>query len=281
MRLNLCGVRGSSPTSGAEYNRYGGHTSCVTVSADGAKPHLILDAGTGITTVTKLLEADPFQGTILIGHLDWDHTQGLPFFRSGDNPSARVRVAAPAQGDIEAVLSRMMSPPHFPITPGQLRGDWTFTGVEPGPQEIEGLRVTAVEIPHKGGRMYGYRISDGEHTFTYVSDHGPIDTGPGPDGLGEYHPAIMELADGSDLLIHDAQYTIEEFGPRAHFGHSAVDYTVGLGIKAGVGKLLLFHHDPSHSDDAVDGMLTHARELAGDRLPIDSASEGTVIDVGS
>jgi ribonuclease BN (tRNA processing enzyme) len=99
--------------------------------------------------------------------------------------------------------------------------------------------------------------------------------------LGEYHPAIMELAEGVDLLIHDAQYTIDEFGPRAHFGHSAVDYTVGLGLKAGVKKLLLFHHDPSHSDGVVDQILAHCQALAtGSAMQIESAAEGAVLEVG-
>ena len=281
MRLNLCGVRGSSPASGREFDRYGGHTSSIAVGLDGAVPRLVLDAGTGITQAIKLFNGEPFQGTILFGHLHWDHTQGLPFFTSADNPDSHVVVGAPAQGDIEAVLSRMMSPPHFPITPGQLRGHWTFRGIEDGEQDIEGFRVTAVDIPHKGGRMFGYRISDGTSSFAYVSDHGPLEAGPGPDGLGEYHPAIMTLAEGTDLLIHDAQYTVDEFGPRAHFGHSAIDYTIQLGVKAGVKRLLLFHHDPSHSDDMVDEMLAYGRRLAGDApIEIESATEGTTIDVG-
>jgi ribonuclease BN (tRNA processing enzyme) len=244
VRLTLCGVRGSSPSSGPEFDRYGGHTSCVAVSTDGLQPSLILDAGTGITSVTKLLGGEPFQGTILLGNLHWDHTQGLPFFSGADNPHSRVTVAVPAQGDTEAVLERIMSPPHFPITPSELRGDWKFLGLDPGEHDVDGLRVRAVDIPHKGGRMFGYRISDGVRTFAYVSDHGPIEAGPGPEGLGEYHLAIMELAEGVDLLIHDAQYTVDEFERRAHFGHSAVDYTVGLGLKAAVKKLLLFHQTP-------------------------------------
>lgn len=280
MRLTLCGVRGSSPSSGPEFDRYGGHTSCVAVSTDGLQPSLILDAGTGITSVTKLLGGEPFQGTILLGNLHWDQTQGLPFFSGADNPHSRVTVAVPAQGDTEAVLERIMSPPHFPITPSELRGDWKFLGLDPGEHDVDGLRVRAVDIPHKGGRMFGYRISDGVRTFAYVSDHGPIEAGPGPEGLGDYHLAIMELAEGVDLLIHDAQYTVDEFERRAHFGHSAVDYTVGLGLKAAVKKLLLFHHDPSHGDDQVDQILAHALELRGHaEMEIESAAEGTTIEL--
>src|SRR5258708_33737582 len=126
--------------------------------------------------------------------------------------------------------------------------------------------------------MFGYRIGDGLSTFAYIADHGPIDAGPGPEGLGDYHPAIMELAEGVDLLIHDAQYTVDEFEARSHFGHSAVDYTVNLGLKAGVKQLLLFHHDPSHSDDQVDQMLAHALKLRGDAgMEIAAAAEGVDI----
>jgi ribonuclease BN (tRNA processing enzyme) len=253
----------------------------VAVSSNGGAPRLILDAGTGITGVPSLLDGEPFRGTILFGHLHWDHTQGLPFFTAGDNPSSKVTVMVPAQGDTEAVLARMMSPPHFPITPAQLRGDWTFKGIEAGENVVEDLQVQAIDIPHPGGRMLGYRITDGAGTFAYVSDHGPANAGPGPEGLGEYHPAIMELADGVDVLIHDAQYTVDEFRPRAHFGHSAVDYTVKLGLKSGAKKLLLFHHDPSHTDEQVDQILAHCRRLAaGSTMEIEAAAEGSVLEVG-
>src|SRR5690349_3256722 len=103
MRVTVCGTRGSTPAPGPEFVRYGGHTSCVAVAHDGQPPSLILDAGTGIRRVTKLLDGQPYVGAILLGHLHWDHTQGLPFFNSGDNPESRVAVYAPAQGDTRAV----------------------------------------------------------------------------------------------------------------------------------------------------------------------------------
>jgi phosphoribosyl 1,2-cyclic phosphodiesterase len=254
----------------------------VAVCQDSERPRLILDAGTGLARAIPLFDGGPLRGTILLGHMHWDHTQGLPFFPPGDTPASRVRLLAPGQGDIEAVLGRMMSPPHFPILPGQLRGEWSFEGIEPGRCEIEGFEVQAAEIPHKGGRMMGYRISHGEASMAYVSDHGPIDAGPGPDGLGEYHDAIMELVRGVDLLIHDAQYTVEEFGPRAHFGHSAVDYAVELGIRASARRLVLFHHDPFHDDPQLDDIVEHGRELAGGAdIEVEAAVEGAVIEVGA
>ena len=130
MRVHICGARGSTPAPGAEFLRYGGHTSCVAVTADGDEaPALILDAGTGIRSVTGLLAGQPYAGHILLSHLHWDHVHGLPFFRAGDTPGARVTLLLPAQPGgqaAEAVLAGCMSPPHFPITPGELRGEWTF-----------------------------------------------------------------------------------------------------------------------------------------------------------
>ena len=129
MRLTFCGVRGSTPAPGAEFVRYGGHTSCVAVTHDGAAaPTLILDAGTGVRRVTALLAGQPFTGTILLTHLHWDHVQGLPFFRAGDRDDARVTLLLPDQQDgtgAEEVLARAMSPPHFPIRPSELRGRWS------------------------------------------------------------------------------------------------------------------------------------------------------------
>src|SRR4051794_12910855 len=139
VRLTLLGVRGSTPAPGPEFVRYGGHTSCIAVGHHGQPPSLILDSGTRIRRVTKLLDGQPFAGAILLGHLHWDHTQGLPFFGAGDHPGSEVAVHAPAQGDTRVVLERFMSPPHFPITPGQLRGSWTFHALEPGAAEIGGF----------------------------------------------------------------------------------------------------------------------------------------------
>jgi ribonuclease BN (tRNA processing enzyme) len=256
--------------------RYGGNTSCVALARDGGPPTLVLDAGTGLQRLTPLLDGRPFRGSILLGHLHWDHTHGLPFFRAGDHPDAHVDLHMPAQGDPVAVLARVLSPPHFPIEPRDLRGKWRFHGLEPGDHTIEGFAVTAREIPHKGGRTFGYRVSDGQVAIAYLSDHSPITLGPGPDGLGEYHDAALELAHEVDILLHDAQYTAAELPERAAFGHSAVDYAVGLAERSGARRLLLFHHDPPRTDDAVDEIVrTHQRP----HLDVQAAAEGMVIDL--
>jgi phosphoribosyl 1,2-cyclic phosphodiesterase len=248
----------------------------VALAHDGGLPTLVLDAGTGLRQVTPLLAGGPFRGTILLGHLHWDHTQGLPFFTAGDRDDAAVHLVMPAQGDPVQVLSRFMAPPHFPIAPTELRGEWRFLALDAGRHELEGFRVLALDIPHKGGRTFGYRIDDGTGSVAYLSDHGPIALGGGPDGLGERHAAALALARNVDLLIHDAQYTAEELPARADFGHSAVDYPVRLAEQAGARQVLLFHHDPSRTDEQIDAI---AASFAGSRLPVLAAAEGMVLDV--
>jgi phosphoribosyl 1,2-cyclic phosphodiesterase len=277
VRLLICGVRGSTPAPGPEFVRYGGNTSCIALSRNGAQPRLVLDGGTGLQRLSPLLNDEPFRGTILLTHLHWDHTHGLPFFSAGDRAGANVSVLMPAQGDPKEILERAISPPHFPVRPTELQGNWRIGDLEEGEHILEGFSIVAQEIPHKAGRMFGYRITDGRTTIAYLSDHSPIAFGPGPDGLGEYHDAAAELSDQADLLIHDAQHTAEEFPTRAHFGHSAVEYAVGLAETAKARRLLLFHHDPPRTDDQIDEIVS---SLSHRSLIIEAAAESTVIDLG-
>ncbi|HEY8081893.1 MAG TPA: MBL fold metallo-hydrolase [Acidimicrobiales bacterium] len=276
MRVTLCGVRGSTPAPGREFVRYGGHTSCVAIAHDGEDPTLLLDAGTGIRRVTALLDGAPFKGSILLGHLHWDHTQGLPFFGGADRPDAVAEVAMPAQGDAEATLARMMSPPFFPISPSELRGTWSFRALDEGVHDVAGFEVLAREIPHKGGRAFGYRVSDDHGTVAYLSDHVPLALGAGPEGLGEYHEAALALAADCDVLIHDAQYTDVEAVERAPFGHSAAGYAVGLGVEAGAQRVVLFHHDPWRTDDELDAIVA---SYGGAEVPVVGAVEGAAYDL--
>jgi len=148
-----------------------------------------------------------------------------------------------------------MGPPAFPIQPDRLRGSWTFESIDEGVHSIEGFEVLAREIPHKGGRTFGYRISDGDSSLAYLSDHGPGGVlGPGPDGLGPYHEAALQLCAGVDVMIHDAQYTRSELPDRIDFGHSAGEYAVELARRSDAGSLVLFHHDPGRTDDEVDAL---------------------------
>jgi phosphoribosyl 1,2-cyclic phosphodiesterase len=135
--------------------------------------------------------------------------------------------------------------------------------LEPGEHRFAGFTVAAAEIPHKGGRTFGYRVSDGRATLAYLSDHGPVAAGAGPDGLGERHPAALALAADVDVLIHDAQHTVEEFPRVAGFGHSTVDYAVDLGTRSRAGTVALFHHDPDRTDDEIDAIVAAFAGRAG------------------
>jgi ribonuclease BN (tRNA processing enzyme) len=281
VRIHLCGVRGSTPAPGIDFVRYGGHTSCVALAHDGARaPTLILDAGAGVQRVSSLLEGAPFDGTILLSHLHWDHVVGLPFFAAADNADAHVSVLLPEQQpekDAARVLAGIMTPPYFPVEPTQLRGDWRFGTLAPGEHEIEGFTVLAREVPHKGGRTFGYRISDGHSTLVYIPDHCPTTLGPGEDGFGAYHPAAIELAGNADVLLHDAQLFPEELAAEADFGHSVADYAVELAKRAGTRSVLLFHHRYDRTDDALDEL---ARRLGGGSAPaVSVAAEGLVLEL--
>jgi phosphoribosyl 1,2-cyclic phosphodiesterase len=256
VRVHFLGVRGSTPAPGEDFVRYGGYTSCVALAHDGdAAPSLLLDAGTGIRRVSALSGGTAFAGTVLLSHLHWDHVHGLPFFTAGDREDALVTLYLPEQPDRAAaadVLSRGMSPPHFPIGPEGLRGNWSFQNLAPGVIRAEGFSVQALEIPHKGGRTYGYRVSDGKSVLTYMPDHCPTVLGPGPDGWGEYHADALELARGCDAIVHDAQLLAEELASAAFLGHAAADYAVELARRAGAGRVVLFHHQPDRTDNALD-----------------------------
>jgi phosphoribosyl 1,2-cyclic phosphodiesterase len=256
VRITLCGTRGSTPAPGRDFVRYGGHTSCIAIAADGGtSPGLLLDAGTGIRAVTALLDGRPFRGTIALTHLHWDHVQGLPFFAAGDHDEAAVSLLMPAPadgGDAVAALERGMSPPHFPISPRQLRGRWRFTGLQPGQIQAGSLGLLAREIPHQGGRTFGYRVTDGHAVIAYLPDHCPASFGPGPDGLGPYHDAALELADGADILLHDSFWYADEFDPARDLGHSAAEYAIGLAAEARAGQVVLLHHRPDRTDDELD-----------------------------
>lgn len=275
----MLGVRGSTPAPGHAFARHGGNTSCLALARDGEPPSLVLDAGTGLRSLPGLLGEAPFRGALLLGHLHWDHTQGLPFCRAVDHDAAEVRLCLPEQGDGAVavdVLRRAMSPPHFPIEPEGLRGRWTFDALAPGVHEIAGFEVLALEIPHKGGRTFGYRISDGHAAIAYLSDHGPATLGPGPDGWGPYHEAALQLAADVDLLVHDAQHTAAELPSRVSWGHSAVDYPVRLAELAGARQVLLFHHDPNRTDAEVDELVA---AFDGGPVPVRAAAEGTTVDL--
>jgi phosphoribosyl 1,2-cyclic phosphodiesterase len=273
VRLELLGVRGSTCAPGAEFVRYGGHTSCVAVRADDAAvPTLVLDAGTGLRSLTGMLDGAAFDGSILLSHLHWDHMQGLPFFAAGDRDAARVDLYLPAQDGRSGrdLLAQAFSPPAFPITPEGLKGRWTEHALEPGHQDVEGFDVLAVEVVHKGGRTFGYRVSDDSGSIAYLPDHAPAA------GMSD---EVRDAMRGVDVLLHDAQFLERERPVAVDYGHATVEDCIRLATDAQVGTLELFHHSPARTDDALDEIGEAVAELAGD-LQVVVARQGTTLTVG-
>jgi phosphoribosyl 1,2-cyclic phosphodiesterase len=288
LKVVFWGVRGSTPVCGADFVRYGGSTSCITISPDGdagdddggdtgggeALPRLVLDAGTGLLNLARRFGAEPFRGTILLTHMHWDHMQGLPFFWAADREAAEVDLRLPVGGDdedAEHILGRVMQPPFFPIGPHELRGRWTFSETLAGPAPIQGLTVSAHEIPHKGGRTVGYRVSDGASSVAYVPDHRPTAFGPGEDGFGEYHRAALDLATGVDVLVHGGPYRADELQIADNFGHTTIPYAIGLAVRAGAKRLVITHHSPVRTDEQLDELSRRAADAA---VPVQFAFEG-------
>ena len=283
MSVTFHGVRGSTPCHGSEIVRYGGNTSCVSIDIPGADP-LLFDLGTGLRYFGALASTPkPFRGTCLLSHLHWDHIQGLPFFTPLLTDGAEVHVYAPNQGDgrsAEEVFADTIKPPLFPIDLALLPGTMRFTEVADSSFVIDGgeagdITVTSRIIPHVGTTL-GYRVEWGGHSVAYLSDHQmPCD------GSFEVSDGALELCQDVDLLIHDAQYTPDEFEGKCDWGHCTIDYAVWLAAHAGAGRLALFHHDQSHHDDMLDGLIETAERDGLDRgVTVFGAREGQTVAVG-
>lgn len=272
VRLQLLGVRGATPAPGADFVRYGGHTSCVAVRPEGGdRPTLVLDAGTGLRDLTSRLDGDAFDGSIVLSHLHWDHMQGLPFFSAGNREAAHVDLYVPEQDGRSGrdLLAQSFSPPSFPIAPEGLHGAWVFHGLGAGRHEIEGFAVTAVDVEHKGGRTFGLRVEDERGSVAYLPDHAPAA------GISD---DLMAMLDGVDVLVHDGQFLDRERPVAVDYGHATVEDSIDLARVCGAGTLVLFHHSPSRTDTALHEIATWAPGLAAG-LPVVVAREGMTIDV--
>jgi phosphoribosyl 1,2-cyclic phosphodiesterase len=275
LELTFYGVRGSCPCPSDANRRYGGNTSCVAITLEG-EPPIILDLGTGLRQFADTQPTDgSFRGSALLTHLHWDHVQGLPFFPPADRHGARFDIFGPQQdgATLADQFEGLIRPPYFPVTCSQLRGDIRFHEVLKDDFSLGSAQVSVRPVPHCGTTV-GYRVKWRGRTITYISDH------QAPLGLDTVADSVLELAEGADLLIHDAQYTRSEFEQKAHWGHCTFDYAVRVASESGARKLILFHHDPSHGDDRLDELLEEARGCVGVRGPeVVAAYEGLRITV--
>jgi phosphoribosyl 1,2-cyclic phosphodiesterase len=273
VEIEFYGVRGSCPCSSEATKRYGGNTACVALRVEG-EPPIVLDLGTGLRAFGASQPTDgSFKGTALVTHIHWDHIQGLPFFPPADRIGAEFDIYGPAQeqGSLAKVFGDFMRPPYFPVQFSELRGRISFHDVNHDDLAIGNAKVRVRPVPHAGPTV-GFRVAWGGATVTYISDH------QAPADLEHIDSNVLALADGADVLIHDAQYTRPEFEEKSHWGHCTVDYALSVARRAGVSTLVLFHHDPAHDDDELDRLLVQVRALAGANGPnVVAAYEGLQI----
>jgi phosphoribosyl 1,2-cyclic phosphodiesterase len=246
----------------------------VSVEVAGSDP-IVLDLGTGLRFFGETQPQDgSFRGHALVTHLHWDHVQGLPFCVPLNREGAQFDIYGPPQEGLTLAeaFEEFMRPPYFPVRIADLAGEIRFHTIDDTDFAVGDAKVRARYVPHVGP-TFGYRVEVGARSVAYLSDHQqPLD------GMS-IAPEALDLADGVDLLIHDAQFTPEEFAVKPHWGHCTIDYALHVAREAGARRLALFHHDPSHGDDHVDRLLDAARER-GAQLGLDeviAASEGLTL----
>ncbi len=245
---------------------------------------LVLDLGTGLRALGEYLQpaggggAGPLRANALLSHLHYDHVLGLPFFTPMQDAAAQLDIYGPTQDDgpVGEVLAGIVQPPFFPIHMAEFDGELRFHDLD-GTEDLQigATTISVRSIPHIGHTL-GFRIQAGGRTLAYLSDHqAPVDGRSVADN-------VLELCEGADLVIHDAQYTDGEFSRLSDWGHSTAAYAVHVAREAGARRLALFHHDPAHTDADIDLILAQARRCAPalEVLEVSAAAEGSSVDLG-
>ena len=276
MHIRFWGTRGSIPTPGPSTVRYGGNTACVEVR-DSSGALLVLDAGTGLRELGVALMsqngARPFNVDLLLSHLHWDHIQGIPFFRPAYDPNSTLRIKGPKQSrSMKELLGLGMDDPFFPVDLDDIPAMMEIGELQDGSDERLGpYRVRSASIFHPAPAL-AYRIEADGKSLVYATDtEDPFTGKPNP---------VVTLAAGADTLIHDAQYLESDFKPT--WGHSTIDSAIDVAARAKVRRLVLYHHDPDRSDDALDHIGRQAAHAGRERLSgleVVVAREGLELEV--
>lgn len=258
--LTFWGIRGTLPVPGPATLRYGGNTSCVSLTL-GRNRQFIIDAGTGLKVLSDQLRnhcGARFDGHILISHPHWDHLNCLPFFAPFYVPGNRIELYGPPQGrrSLRDLIDGQMDGVYFPITVDEFKADVAYHDLFEGTYRLDGIRVEAKRLQHPG-HCLAYRISHGGRSVAYVSDN---ELGcPDAERFPCDPPAtLVEFLRGADVLIHDTTYFDDEYPTKVDWGHSSVSQVAQLAHAAGVKVFYLFHHDPNHDDAAIERKLAVA-----------------------
>ena len=295
MRVQFWGTRGSIAKPGPSTARYGGNTSCIEVrSARGTL--VIIDCGTGGHSLGQKLKSDRkltsaerkgLRGHILISHTHWDHIQGIPFFDPLFAPGNEWDIYGPngLSRSFREILAAQMQHNYFPVTLDQCGAKIRYHELVEGSFDIDDIKVSTRYLNHPALTL-GYRLESDGVTVVYACDHEPHSrlaaTGDGEiTGQDLRHAEFVSRA---DLLIHDAQYSAEEYPAKIGWGHSSAEYAVNLGRFAQVKRIALTHHDPLRDDDAIDRLVASIRgklRQSSSSLEVFAAFEGQIVDVAA
>jgi phosphoribosyl 1,2-cyclic phosphodiesterase len=272
MLIRFWGVRGSTPTPQVENLRYGGNTSCVEVRIDGQV--YIFDCGTGFRNLGKQLSRehgkDPIRAHVFISHFHWDHIQGIPFFTPlYENPenyfffhsSNRTR-------GLQRAIEEQMADPYFPVDMSEMAAHRNFYDIEEDRIAFDNCVIQSMWLNHPQGCL-GFRVETDSKVIVYATDNEP--------GHPVFDRNVRALAEGADILIYDSQYLPDEYyATKRGWGHSHWREAVNIVMESGTKELILFHHDPDHSDACIDSVVREARNYYP---KVRAASEGMEIEI--
>ena len=278
MKVRLWGTRGSVGTSGPASARYGGNTSCVEVQADDGT-RVILDAGTGIRALGATLGPETGRVDVMLSPLHIDLVQGLGFFRPLDQPGQEVHLWGPPalRQSLEERLHRYLAPPLFPVRLCEMPCELHLHEFPRHPFRIGGLTIQVAMVCHPGPTV-GLRIEADGTSLAYLPDHEPC-LGPGELPEEPDWTSGFDIARDVDLLIHDSQFGCHQYHRHVGWGHCTLDHALGFAAMTGARRLLTFHHDPRHDDDALDTLLAEACARQSPPVEVIPGREGLLLEL--